>query len=128
MKTMLILALFAGAPGTFQVSGKVTGGSGKHPVLVALWREDGFLKGTPVQRARFEAGTTPEFHFDVAPGRWALSAFEDVNGNGTLDMGMFGPKEPSGFSKAFNAWRAPKFEDVAFTLDRDTANADIALK
>jgi uncharacterized protein (DUF2141 family) len=57
-----------------------------------------------------------------------LSAFEDVNGNGILDMGTFGPKEPSGFSKAFNAWRAPKFEDVAFTLDRDTANADIALK
>jgi uncharacterized protein (DUF2141 family) len=120
-------ALLAASPASFAVSGRVTGGSGKHAIFVALWQEDGFLKA-PVQRARFEAGGATDFHFDVPPGRWALSAFEDVNGNGVLDMGMFGPKEPSGFSKPFTAWRSPKFDDVAFALDRDMANADIALK
>jgi uncharacterized protein (DUF2141 family) len=123
----VVVVTAAASPATFKVSGKVTGGSGKHAILIALWDADGFLK-TPVQRARFEAGAATDFHFDVAPGRWALSSFEDVNGNGVLDMGMFGPKEPSGFFKPFTAWRAPKFEDVAFAVDRDIVNADVSLK
>lgn len=57
---------------------------------------------------RVELGKSPTFRFDVRPGRYALSAFEDLNGNGILDMGMFGPKEPSGFWRPFGGWHKPR--------------------
>src|SRR5205807_5889173 len=52
-------------------------------------------------------------------GRWALSAFEDRNGNGVLDTGLFGPKEPSGFWHPFTGHHKPRFEEVAFVIDQD---------
>jgi len=114
-------------PAPVTVSGKVLGASGKHPVLVALWDAGGFLQ-KPLQTRRFEPKDQPSFQFEVAPGRYALSAFEDVNGNGVLDMGLFGPKEPSGFFKVFTAWRKPTFADVSWTADKAVQGADIPLK
>jgi uncharacterized protein (DUF2141 family) len=111
----------------FRLSGRVLGVSGKHAIYVALWRADGFLE-KPAQHARLEAGAEPIFQFKVAGGRWALSAFEDQNGDGVLDMGVFGPKEPSAFWRPFNGWRKPRFDDVASLIDRDTAHADLSLK
>jgi uncharacterized protein (DUF2141 family) len=112
---------------SLKISGRVTGGSGKHTIYVALWDAESFLK-QPVQRVRIEPGTTASFQFQIAAGRWALSAFEDQNDNGVLDMGVFGPKEPSGFWHAFRAWRKPRFDDVAVQVDRDITDANIELK
>ena len=114
------------APATITLSGQVLGASGHHAVYVALWDASGFLTH-PVQQARIDPPNTPSFHFQVPPGRWALSAYEDANGNGRLDMGMLGPKEPSGFWHPFHAWRKPRFDDVAVQVDRDTSGADIKL-
>jgi uncharacterized protein (DUF2141 family) len=124
---LLALSLGAPAPGTHALSGRVLGGSGKHAVYVALWQADGFLE-RPAQQARFAPGTPASYRFDVRPGRWAVSAYEDINDNGTLDMGMFGPKEPSGFFRPFSGWRKPRFDDVAAAVDRDVGDADIRLK
>jgi uncharacterized protein (DUF2141 family) len=109
------------------LSGHVRGASGKHAVYVALWRRDGFLEH-PARQIRCAPGTAAAFTFDVPVGQWALSAFEDQNDNGVLDMGHFGPKEPSGFWRPFTAWRRPKFDDVAARVTRDTPDADITLK
>ncbi|HKF50003.1 MAG TPA: DUF2141 domain-containing protein [Terracidiphilus sp.] len=114
------------SPATITLSGQVAGATGKHTVYVALWDAAGFLTH-PVQQVRFDPPNTPAFHFQVQPGRWALSAYEDSNGNGVLDMGMFGPKEPSGFWHPFHAWRKPRFDDVAVQIDHDTTGADIKL-
>jgi len=108
---------------TFKLSGRLLGSSGRNAVYVALWQADGFLK-RPAQQVRIEG----VFHFEVPAGRWALSAFEDLNSNGILDMGLFGPKEPSGFFRTFTGHHKPRFEEVASFIDRDTPNADIALK
>jgi uncharacterized protein (DUF2141 family) len=115
-----------GAATTLQLSGKVIGASGQHTIHVALWDASGFLE-KPVQEIRMEPGAATEFHFEVRPGLWALSAYEDVNQNGKLDMGMFGPREPSGFWRPFHAWRKPRFNDVAAEVDRDVTGADIRL-
>ena len=115
----------AGVP-PVTLSGKVMGASGKHPVYVALWSSAGFLV-KPVQQIRIEPGSDSSFYFRVAPGAWALSGYEGVNENGKLDMGMFGPKEPSGFWHPFHAWRRPRFSDVSFTANSDQAQADIDL-
>ena len=96
-------------------------------VYVALWDASGFLD-RPVRQIKLAPGADRSFHFDVVPGRWALSAFEDRNANGVLDMGLFGPKEPSGFWRPFHAWRKPRFDDVAAQIDRDVSGADVTLR
>jgi uncharacterized protein (DUF2141 family) len=108
------------------ISGQIIGASRKHVIFVALWDSGGFLK-RPVQQITIEPGADPHFQFRIPAGRWALSAFEDENGNGILDMGVFGPREPSGFWRPFHAWRKPRFDDVAAQIDRDTIDADIQL-
>lgn len=108
------------------LSGQVSGSSGKYVVYVALWQAEGFLK-RPVQQVRIEPGAARTFRFEVPAGRWAISAFEDRNGNGVLDMGLFGPKEPSGFWRAFNGHRKPRFDEVSSPIERDASNADVVL-
>ena len=101
-------------------------GSGKHAIHVALWDARGFLDKA-AREIRLEPGAPPNFRFDVPRGRWALSAFEDVNDNGKLDMGIFGPKEPSGFWRPFHAWRKPRFDDVAVEITEDWTGVEIRL-
>lgn len=118
----------ATAPGPMlHVSGQVMGASGKHTVHVALWNAAGFLEH-PVEEIRIAPGAATEYSFAVQPGRWALSAYEDVNENGKLDMGHFGPKEPSGFWRPFHGWRRPRFDDVAVEVGKDQAGIEIRLK
>jgi uncharacterized protein (DUF2141 family) len=119
-RALLALALSA------TVSGRVTGATGKHTVYVALWSQSGFLD-KPSQGQRFDAGVEPAFSFTVPDGgRWGLSAYEDSNESSELEMGFFGPKEPSGFSVPFKKWRKPRFDDVAFDVPGDV-DAGIAI-
>jgi uncharacterized protein (DUF2141 family) len=117
----------AAASSTIDLSGKVIGGSGKHTIYVALWVAQSFLV-RPIQQIRIEPTSGPDFHFRIPVGRWALRAFEDENENGVLDMGHFGPKEPSGFWRPFRVWRKPHFDDVATQVDHDTTDADVKLR
>jgi uncharacterized protein (DUF2141 family) len=113
-------------PPSIGISGSVIGASGRNAVYVALWDEAGFLK-KPIQGIRIAPGAELVFHFQVPAGRYALSVFEDKNGNGILDMGAFGPKEPSGFWRPFHAWHKPRFPDVASSYDKDTSGIQIQL-
>ena len=114
------------APAAFiSISGTVVA-SGKHAVYVALWDRPSFLQ-KPVQGLRIPPGAATNFQFRVPPGDWALSAFEDLNDNGILDEGLFGPKEPSGFWRPFHAWRKPRFADVSSRYDKDTSGIQIQL-
>jgi uncharacterized protein (DUF2141 family) len=116
----------AEAPATVAISGRVVGASGGHAVYVALWTADNFLQ-TPTKQFKFAPGVEARFRFDVAPGRWAVSAYEDRNDNGVLDVGAFGPKEPNGFWRVFKAWRKPRFDDVERRVDGNV-DAEITLK
>ncbi len=122
-----IAATAAVTPGRVQLSGQVLAASGKGTVHVALWQAEGFLEH-PVQEVRLGPGKPLDFHFDVTPGRYALSAFEDLNGNGILDMGLLGPKEPSGFWRPFHGWHKPRFDEVASQFGRETHGLEIVLK
>jgi uncharacterized protein (DUF2141 family) len=108
------------------ISGRISGTSGLHTVHVALWDVKGFLR-KPVQEVQLTGQTTPRFQFILRPGQWAVSAYEDRNENGILDMGLFGPKEPSGFWRPFHGWHKPRFEEVASDVDRDISDANVAL-
>ncbi len=60
---------------------------------------------------------------DLPPGRYAISAFLDLNGNGNgkLDTNLFGiPSEPYGFSNQVRpAMRPATFEEAAFDWHAD---------
>ena len=69
-------------------------------------------------------------HFkDLPPGRYAVAAFQDVNGNGKLDKNFLGiPKEPYGFSNGARGNAGPpKFADAAIMLVPD-GSTTIVLK
>lgn len=111
----------------FEISGRVTAGSGKHTIFVALWSSQGFLD-KPVEQVRIDPAARPVFHFSVPAGSWAVSAFEDENNNGVLDMGRFGPREPSGFWRPFHGWRKPRFRDVEIFVDHNIPDANVTLR
>lgn len=65
--------------------------------------------------------TQVEYEFkDVPAGQYAISTYQDVNGNHKLDKWIFGPREPWGFSYSGKMVFPPKFEDVSFNLVYDT--------
>lgn len=61
---------------------------------------------------------TVAFDMALPPGTYALSAFQDINGNRRLDTNFMGiPTEASGSSNDAPAkWSAPKFKDAVFTV------------
>jgi uncharacterized protein (DUF2141 family) len=126
--TIVVPGIASNADSTAKVSisGRVIGSSGTRTVYVMLWDSTGFIKN-PVRQLRLRPDAEKSFSFSVAPGRWAVSSFEDRNENGLLDMGFFGPKEPSGFWRPFHEKRKPRFDDVASQIDRAISNADVKL-
>lgn len=52
----------------------------------------------------------------LAPGRYAVRAFLDIDGNGRLNGGVLGPAEPWALSWAAGPRRGiPRFQDIAFS-------------
>ena len=90
-------------------------------VLAALFdKASEFPSGKRLQQAAAPAakGRVTLTFKDVPAGRYALSAFHDVNGNGRLDANMVGmPTEPYGASRdASGKMGPPKFDDAAVNV------------
>jgi len=84
----------------------------------------GFFSGTRSgQAARIDLGQLP-------PGRYAISAYLDENGNRKLDSNWLGiPKEPVGASNNPRRRRGPpRFEDCAFEMDISDRTVSIRLE
>jgi uncharacterized protein (DUF2141 family) len=65
---------------------------------------------------------------DLKPGKYAISAFQDLNNNGKIDIGMFGPTEPYGYSNnARGIFSEPDFSAQLFDL-KDATKTSITLK
>ena len=101
-------------------------------ILVALFDSaDTFLhKVVNGQSATAQIPAITLVFENVQPGRYALSAFHDRNGNGKLDSGAFGiPKEPFGFSRDARApFGPPSFDDAAFDVPAEGLALVIHLK
>ena len=72
-------------------------------------------EGCRVGESRAPRGAVEDFAFeDLAPGRYAVASYHDVNGNGRLDTGMLGlPSEPYGLSNEAGRYGRPDFADAA---------------
>ena len=101
-------------------------------VLVALYdRADTFLK-QPLQATMVAArpGAVQVVLHDLPAGDYALSAFQDKNGNRTLDRNPVGmPIEPYGFSNdAVGSFGAPSFAQSQLHVDAAGARTTIHLR
>jgi hypothetical protein len=118
-------------PPTYEVAGAVTNCSGEHDVHIALAGPGIFdgaepIEGLIVSAADVTAGRAP-FSFRAPRAWYAIAVFEDEDGDGDLAMGLFGPKEPSGFYRAFTGFGPPSFDKIKFELNADLAGADVEL-
>jgi uncharacterized protein (DUF2141 family) len=66
---------------------------------------------------------------DLAPGRYAVAASHDLNGNRKVDTNFLGiPKEAWGVSNNPRpALRAPRFDEAVFTIPAGAASAEITI-
>lgn len=70
-----------------------------------------------------------EMTFALPPGKYAVSCFHDVNGNGELDTNLVGiPSEPYGFSNnARPRFRPPYWSEASFSLSTGTSGHPVRL-
>ncbi len=97
-------------------------------ILAALHTDATFLKGPGVQS--FKTGATEgtlTFTFeDVAPGTYAISVMQDLNGNQRMDFQSNGmPVEPYGMSGNDMAMGPPTFGRSAFEVTWDDLDLNI---
>ncbi|MBS0426765.1 MAG: DUF2141 domain-containing protein [Proteobacteria bacterium] len=94
-------------------------------VNVALYTSaDAWKKMTGMaqgQRAPAAQPVTVVVFKDIAPGRYALSAYHDDNGNGKVDTNVVGvPTERTGFSRdARGQMGPPTFDDAMIDVQGD---------
>jgi uncharacterized protein (DUF2141 family) len=134
---LLVLSTFAAASQSYVVSGTIRGIDAEGTLFVALFDEagwdaapdmdEGYVQGLSYDLAGAEV---LEYRFeDVPPGRYAIRAFVDANGNQDLDMGMLGPREPWGvFEKSGPILGPPKFDNLSFEVAADIRNADFEMR
>ncbi len=67
---------------------------------------------------------------DLPPGRYAVAAFHDENGNGSFDRGLFGvPLEGYGFTGNPSVFPSgPKFEEAAVTVAWPRSQAHVRMR
>lgn len=103
----------------------------KGQIAAALFNTAAAFPGEPLVGQRVPAGAQVELVFkNLAPGRYALSAYHDENDNQKLDRGMFGiPKERYGFSRdARGAGGPPEFRDAAFEVKEGDNRVQLQLR
>lgn len=120
MPTALLIALAACAPAAaasvrVEVDGVEPGGGDVYVTLC----QDGLSEGA-CTRGRKVPDPSPRLSVafdDVAPGTYAVAAFQDGNGNGIVDRTGLGlPLEPYGLSGGGGRRARPNFAEAAFHL------------
>ena len=122
--SMMLVASVAGAQNKLTV---VVDGieKSKGNVLVAVYDSTNFLKQpayygmVKIEPGQEEVTLVIE---NIAPGNYAVSLFQDENGNNKLDTGSYGiPVEGYGFSNnAKVKMGPPDFQDCMITIEEDT--------
>lgn len=83
-------------------------------VVVEIYSEkSGWLK-SPFRRTTLSTDENYKMaSFDVPQGKYAVSIYQDINENNTLDQNFLGiPKEPVGFGNNYRPFGKPSFESA----------------
>jgi uncharacterized protein (DUF2141 family) len=104
----------------------------KGVIMVALYDAAGWDGGKPVRVAMIDAnGTDVSTVFTgLAPGRYAIKSFHDINGDGKMDTNPFGlPVEPFAFSNdAHGEKGVPSWDAAAFDLAPNGSTQRITIR
>jgi uncharacterized protein (DUF2141 family) len=124
------LPAFAGSPAlTLHFTG-VKAHQGK--VLIAIYDEAGWAGGKPVRAGMADAAGADVAAIieGLAPGRYGVKVFHDMDGDGKMGSNPFGmPLEPFGFSRdAMGVGGPPAWADAAFEVTAAGAVQTITLR
>ncbi|MHA6718197.1 DUF2141 domain-containing protein [Sphingomonas sp. RS6] len=101
-------------------------------VMIAVYDEAGWRGGKPVRVAIADATADPVAASiaGLAPGRYAIKLFQDLDSDGRMSTNPFGmPIEPFGFSRdAMGPGGQPDWADAAFDLSPAGAVQTITLR
>lgn len=88
---------------------------------IGVFEKENFLKKPILGKSIEVKNSTHSVEFDnIDFGVYAISVFQDLNANGTMDKQSNGiPTEPWVMSGNPNPYAAPSWEDVKFTFDED---------
>lgn len=133
---ILVLLLEASRAPAETLTVTVTGlRGGKGTLFMTVWNDEGrFLgdvSGAAARRKVPVSGPEMTVVVDGLPrGLYAVTAFQDENGNGELDRNFLGlPKEPVGASNdARGKMGPPKFKAAAFELNGPSRSIPIRLQ
>lgn len=97
-------------------------------VWVSVFSEQDFLEKSVQTKSVLASGNKVMVEFDLPPGEYAVSTYQDVNSNGKLDRYFIGkPKEPYGFSNNVKPFGPPNYKDCKFNLTNSPKSISISL-
>lgn len=128
----LVAALATPAANAADLTIEVLGTQARGMVYVALYNQAGSWMKTPLkgQVATAEPGKTIIVLKDLPEGEYALSLFQDLDGDRRMARNMMGmPTEPWGFSKdALGSFGPPSFEDAKIHLPAAGVSTTVNLR
>ncbi len=97
-------------------------------IWVSVFSEKDFLEKSIQTKSVIISGSKVIVEFDLPPGEYAVSTYQDVNSNGKLDRYFIGkPKEPYGFSNNVKPFGPPSYKDCKFNLTSSPKLISISL-
>lgn len=119
---------------TFSIGGIITNYSPNKAIYLAMYSShEDFKQRKFYKKLRFLQNqvTSDSLRYvftGVEPGEYIVVAFQDLNGDVKLNMGMFGPVEPYDVYKPNYGIFGPKFSKCKFLVNCDIDTANIVLK
>jgi len=127
----VLFATSVAAQATAAITLNLDCGSSDGRVMVALYDSESAYdgEGAPVRQMAAQPGQPVRLE-GLAPGRYAIKSFHDVNGNGKMDTNPFGmPTEPYAFSNnAIGNMGPAAWRDAAFEVGAAGATQTLRLK
>jgi uncharacterized protein (DUF2141 family) len=105
--------------------------SGRGLVHISLYDSPQAFLRKPVQVLKVDTqnGVATGTFANLKAGRYAISTYQDVNGNGRIDTNWFGfPIEPWGFSNNPQVAGRPEFDDSKFDVGASDSTVRIVLR
>ena len=101
--------------------------SGK--IIVEIYSSKSSWLKTPYKK--LVLSTNQDFQtvsFNIPYGKYAITIYQDMNGNGETDMNFLGiPKEPVGFGNNYKPFGEPKFEKALIEFKANSKPPEIKL-
>lgn len=97
-------------------------------VWISVFSEKDFLEKSIQTKSIIASGNKVIVEFDLPPGEYEVSTYQDINSNSRLDRYFIGkPKEPYGFSNNVKPFGPPNYKDCKFTLANSPKSISISL-